>query len=326
MQAVIWTGYGTPEVLKLAEVDKPVPKDHEILVRIHATTVFAGDCEVRNLKIPLLYRLPLRLYAGVRQPKRITILGQELAGVVESAGRNVRRYRAGDHIFASAGFKMGAYAEFICLAEDGVLSTKPAGMTFAEAATVPTGGLEALHFIRRARIQKRESVLINGAGGSIGTFAVQLAREAGAGVTGVDSADKLDMLRSIGADHVVDFAQEDFAKNGATYDVILDVPGKRSFSGVARSLKPNGRYLSANAGLMQLLDGQWATKKDGRQALFGSANQTAADLDFLKGLIEAGKLRSVIDKTFPLEQIVQAHRYVESGKKRGNVVVSVLPA
>ncbi len=207
--------------------------------------------------------------------------------------------------------------------EDGVLATKPTSMTFEEAATVPTGGLEALHFIRQARIQKCENILINGAGGSIGTFAVQLARHLGAHVTAVDSVEKLGMLRSIGAEHVVDYTQEDFAKSTATYDVILDVPGTRSFSGVAGSLKENGRYLSANAGLLQMLAGRWSAKTGGRRAIFGSAQHTAADLVFLKGLIEAGQIRSVIDRRYPLEQIVEAHRYVESGRKKGNVVVNV---
>ncbi len=325
MKAVIWTKYGPPSVLVLADVGKPAPLDHEALVRIHATTVFAGDCEVRNLRIPILYRLPLRLYVGVRKPKRISILGQELAGVIESVGADVRQFKAGDHVVASAGLAMGAYAEYICLREDGVLAIKPAHMTFEEAAAVPTGGLEALHFIRRARIQKGESVLINGAGGSIGTFAVQLAKAEGAVVTAVDSQEKLRMLRSIGADHTVDYVQEDFAKNGEAYDVILDVPGKRSFSGVAKSLKPNGRYLSANAGLLQMLQGRWASKRDGRQAIFGSAHPTAVDLVHLTSLIEAGVLRSVIDRCFPLEQIVQAHQYVESGRKQGNVAITVRP-
>ncbi len=323
MKAVIWTKYGPPDVLQLAEVAKPMPKDHEILVRICAATVFAGDCELRNLNIATLYRLPLRLYVGFRKPRRITILGQELAGVVEAVGKNVRLFKEGDQVFASAGMGMGAYAEFICLSEAGVLAPKPNNMTYEESATVPTGGLEALHMTRQARIQSGQKVLINGAGGSIGTFAVQLAKHAGADVTGVETTEKIDMLRSIGVDHTVDFTQEDFAKNGQTYDVILDVPGKRSFSGVAKSLKESGRYVSANAGLSQMLQGRWSAMAGSRQAVYGSAHQTAADLIYLKALIEAGKIRSVIDRRYSLGQIIEAHRYVETGRKKGNVVIVV---
>jgi 2-desacetyl-2-hydroxyethyl bacteriochlorophyllide A dehydrogenase len=326
MKAVVWTKYGSPDVLQLKEIAKPTPKADEVLIRIYATTVTAGDCEARNLKIPILIRLPMRMYVGLRKPKRITILGQELAGEIEAIGKDVKRFKAGDQIFGTTGLGFGAYAEYICLPEKsamGVLATKPANMTYQEAAAVPTGGLEALHFIRKGNIQRGEKVLIIGAGGSIGTFAVQLAKYFGAEVTGVDSTSKLEMLRSIGADRVIDYTQEDFTRNGQTYDVIFDVMGKSSFSGSVRSLKQNGRYLLGNAGLSQMVRGRWTSIRSSKKVIIGAANQKNQDLLFLKALIEAGKIKSVIDRRYPLEQIVEGHRYVDTGQKKGNVVITL---
>jgi NADPH:quinone reductase-like Zn-dependent oxidoreductase len=330
MKAIVWTKYGSPDVLQLKEIAKPIPKANEVLVKIYATTVTAGDCEARNLKMPILIRLPMRMYVGFRKPKRITILGQELAGEIEAIGKDVKRFRVGDQVFGTTGLGFGAYAEYICLPETsamGVLATKPAHMTYEEAAAVPTGGLEALHFLRKGNTLasvRGEKVLIIGAGGSIGTFAVQLARYFGAEVTGVDSTSKLEMLRSIGADHVIDYTQEDFTRNGETYDVIFDVPGKSSYSRSIKSLKQNGRYLLANAGLSQMLRGPWTSMRSSKKVIFGAANQKTEDLIFLRDLFEAGQIKAVIDRCYPLEQIAEAHRYVEAGNKKGNVSITVM--
>jgi len=325
LKAVVWTKYGPPDGLQLREVNKPTPKDNEILIRIVATTVTAGDCEMRSLKLPILFRLPMRIYMGFRKPKNI-ILGQELAGEIEAVGKDVKQFKKGDQVFATTGFGFSAYAEYKCLPEVpkmGVLAIKPFNMTFEEAAAVPTGGLEALHFIRKGNIQSGQKVLIIGAGGSIGTFAVQLAKYFGADVTGVDSTGKLDMLRSIGADHVIDYLQEDFTKSGETYDVIFDVMGKGSYSGCVSSLTQNGRYLLGNPGLTQIVRERWTTMRSNKKVIIGAATQKTEDLLFLKKLIEAGKIKSVIDRCYPLEQTPEAHRFVDTGQKKGNVVITV---
>lgn len=326
MKAIIWTQYGSPDVLQLREVAKPVPKDNEVLIKVHATTVTAGDCEARSLKFPLWFSLPMRLFVGLTKPTRITILGQEFAGEIEAIGKDVKRFKSGDQVFGTAGFSFGTHAEYKCLpaqTEMAALAIKPANMTDEEAAAVPVAGLEALHFIRQANIQRGESVLIIGAGGSIGTFAIQLARYFGAEVTGVDRAEKLDTMRAIGADHIIDYTREDFTQNGQSYDVILDVTGKSSFSGSIRSLRPEGRYLVLNAGLTQILGGRWVSLTSSKKVITGTASQKTEELIFLKELIEAGKLKAVIDRRYPLEQVAEAHRYVETGLKKGNVVITV---
>jgi len=323
MKAIVWTKYGSPDVLQLKEVEKPTPKDNEVLIKTVATTVTAGDCEVRGLKLPLWPRLPLRIYVGLRKPKRITILGQELAGEIEAVGKNVNQFKVGDSVFAATGFGMGAYAEYKCLPQDGALAIKPVNLSYEEATTVPVGGLEALHFLRKANIQRGQKVLINGAGGSIGTIGVQLAKHFGAEVTAVDSAEKLDMLCSIGADHVIDYTQEDFTQNGQIYDVILDVVGKSSFSRSVRSLNKNGFYLIANPSLSKKIRGARISKRSGKSVLLDAADHRAEDLVFLKELVEAGKLKSVIDRRYPLDETAEAHRYVETGRKTGNVVIAL---
>lgn len=309
-------------MLQLREVEKPTPKEDEVLIKIHAATVTAGDCEVRSLKFPIWFRLPMRIYAGLRRPKRITILGQELAGEIDAVGRKVTKFKKGDQVFAATFFRLGAYTEYTCLPETYPV-LKPANMTYEEAATIPTGGINGLHFLRTANVQSGQKVLINGAGGSIGTYAVQIAKSFGAEVTAVDSAEKSAMLRSIGADNVIDYTQEDFTMSGETYDVIIDVVGKSSFSRSIRALKPNGRYVLGNPSLSGMIRGRWTSMVSDKKVIFEPARYRAEDYTLLKGLIEAGKIKSVIDRRYPLEQTAEAHKYVEKGYKKGNVVITV---
>ncbi|MBZ0281129.1 MAG: NAD(P)-dependent alcohol dehydrogenase [Anaerolineae bacterium] len=326
MKAVVWTKYGSPDGLLLKEVEKPTPKDNQVLIKVHAATVTAGDCELRSLKLPVWFSLPLRLYWGVRKPKRTIILGQELSGEIEAVGKDVTQFRKGDQVFGTTGLGFGAYAEYKCLtvaADEGALAIKPDNMTHEEAAAVPVAGFEAWHFLGQANIQPGQKVLIMGAGGSIGTFAVQLARHFGAEVTGVDRAEKLNMLRSIGAAHVIDYTKEDFTQNGETYDVIFDVVGKSSFPRTIKSLKQNGYYLLANAPLSLLIRGRWIARNSSKKVIMGTSTQKPEDLMLLKELIEAGKIKAVIDRRYPLEQVAEAHRYVDTGHKQGNVVITV---
>jgi len=328
MKAIVWTKYGAPDGLQLREVAKPTPKDNEVLIKVHAATASTADTELRRLKLPLLFAIPLRLYLGLRKPTRITILGTEFAGEIVSAGKDVTRYKPGDQVFGYTGLGMGTYAEYMCLSEKpsglaGVLEKKPVNMRYEEAAAVPFGGLEALHSLRKANIQRGQKVLIVGAGGSIGTYAVQLAKHYGAEVTGVDKPGKLEMVRSIGADHVIDYTQEDFTKSGQTYDVILDTIGKSSFSGSLRSLKENGTYLNANPGLLGGVRMRWASKRSSKKVIPWTAGYTTNNLLALKELIEAGTIKAIIDRRYPLEQTAEAHRYVEQGHKKGNVVITL---
>lgn len=328
MKAIVWTKYGSPDGLQLQEIEKPVPRDNEVLVKVHATTVTAGDCEMRRLQLPLMLSFPMRLYAGLLKPKRIPILGQELAGEIEEVGKDVKSFKKGDQIFGTTGFGFGAYVEYICLPEEpndmqGAIALKPANLSYEEAAAVPTAGFEALHFIRKANIQPGKKVLIIGAGGSIGTFSIQLARHFGAEVTGVDSPDKLDLLRSLGAHHVIDYTRGDYTENRELYDLIIDVVGKRSVARRLKLLKPDGYYFLAFAGLSDILLGRWVSLTSSKKLKIESSAQKKEDLISLKELIEAGKLKSIIGRTFPLEQTAEAHRYVESGQKKGNVAITV---
>ena len=328
MKAIVWTKYGSPDGLQLREVEKPTPKDNEILIKIHAASVIAGDCEMRRLELPLMLSFPVRLYAGFLKPKRITVLGQELAGEVVEVGNNVTSYKAGDQVFGTTGFKFGTYAEYICLLEkpdsaQGTLASIPANLTYEQAAAVPTAGLEALHFVRRANIQPGKKVLIVGAGGSIGTFSVQLAKHFGAEVTGVDSTDKLDMLRSLGANHVIDYTKGDYTQSAETYDLIIDVVGKGSVSRRLKLLKEGGYYFLAYAGLSHILLSAWTAMTGNRKLKIESSTQKKEDLMFLKELLETGKIKSIIDRSYPLEQTAEAHRYSETGQKKGNIVLTV---
>jgi NADPH:quinone reductase-like Zn-dependent oxidoreductase len=314
-------------VLQFKEIEKPTPKDNEVLIKIHATTVTAGDCELRRLDLPIYFALPLRLWVGPIRPKENTIPGTELAGEIEAVGQDVRQLKVGDEVFGSVGMGLGANAEYVCLpaepGEMGGVTLKPANMTYEEAATVPFGGRDALHFLRKASVKAGDRVLINGAGGSIGTFGVQLAKHFGAEVTAVDSAPKLDMLRSIGADHVIDYTQEDFTRAGETYDVIFDVVGKASFSGCIRSLEGDGRYPIANPRIPHIVRGLWTSMRGSKRVITQVSSPRTEDLVYLRELVEAGKLVSVIDRRYPLGQTAEAHRYVETGQKQGNVVISV---
>ncbi|RIK31051.1 MAG: NAD(P)-dependent alcohol dehydrogenase [Chloroflexi bacterium] len=323
MKAVVYEAYGPPTVLKLVEVAKPTPKANEVLVKVSATTVTAGDIRMRSFTVPLSYWLPARIALGFRKPKN-TILGMELAGEIEAVGKDVKRFQPGDQVFAST-FEhgCGAYAEYKCLPEDGLLAIKPASLTCEEAATLPIGGRTALYFLRAANIQPGQKVLIYGASGSVGTFAVQLARYFGAEVTGVCSTANMALVRSLGAAKVIDYIQEDFAKNGVRYDVIFDTVGKASFSDCLRSLKQDGTYLQAVSAPGISLRMQWAALTGHKRMVGGGPPPKSEDLVFLQDLVVTGQLKPVIDRSYPLAQMVEAHRYVDTGRKKGNVVITV---
>ncbi len=328
MKAIVWTKYGPPDALQLKEVETPTPGENEVLIKVHAATASTADTEFRRLKLPLFFAFFLRLYLGFLKPTRIKILGTEFAGEIVSVGKEVTQYTPGDQVYGYTGLGMGTYAEYLCLSEKpsalaSVMAKKPVNITYEEAAALPFGGLEALHSLRRANIQRGQKVLIVGAGGSIGTYSVQLAKHYGAEVTGVDKAGKLDMLRSIGADHVIDYTKEDFTRNGQTYDVILDTFGKSPFSRSLRSLKGNGTYLNANPGLFGGLWMRWFSKNGGKRVITWTAGYTVDNLNALKKLVEAGIIKPVIDRGYPLEQTAEAHRYVDTGQKKGNVVITM---
>jgi len=325
VRAILCTAYGSPDVLELRDVPEPVPKRNEVLVRIRATTVSAADCELRRFDFAAWVWLPMRLAFGICRPRR-PVLGQELAGDVESVGEDVGSFAKGDRVFAATGIGLGAHAEYICLRENpqtGAIATMPTNLSYEEAAAIPYGGGEAWQFLRKADVRSGQLVLVNGAGGSFGTFAVQLAKVLGAHVTAVDSASKLEMLRMIGADRVIDYSKEDFTDGTETYDVIFDVVRGSRSGRMVGSLNENGCLLMANPGLLQIVRAMWASKRGKKRVLFAASSGTGKDLIRLRGLIEEGKLHPVIERRFPLEQIVEAHRYAESGQKLGNVVVTV---
>ena len=310
MKAIVCTKYGPPGVLQLREVEKPAPRNNEVLIRIHAAAVTVSDCLVRSGKVNILLWIPMRMFVGFRRPRR-PILGLEMAGEIEAAGRDVKRFKAGDQVMAFAGKRFGAYAEYACLPEDGLcmpsdslVALKPSNATYEEAAAVPSRGTLALYFLRKGSIQNGQRVLIYGASGGVGTFAVQLARHFGAEVTGVCSTANLELVKSLGADKVVDYTREDFTNRGESYDLIFDAVGKRYSSRLQykRALNPNGKYVSVDDGTPKI---------------------RVEDLVALKELIEAGKIKPVIDRTYPLEQVAEAHKYVDKRHKKGNVVITV---
>jgi NADPH:quinone reductase-like Zn-dependent oxidoreductase len=299
MKAIVCTKSGPPDVLQLREVDKPLPRENEVLVRVHAATVVIGDVILRKLH-PLFF-LPLQLFGM----KRKRIPGHELAGEIETVGKQVKRFKIGDRVFGTTtGLRVGANAEYVCLPEKwqaGVLATMPSNLTYEQAAAVPVGGMTALYILKKANIQSGQKVLIYGASGSVGTFAVQIAKHYGAEVTGVCSTANVELVKSLGADRVIDYVKEDFTKSGQSYDVIFDAVRKTSYTHSKGALKEKGVYLSVRS----------------------STSEKVENLIFLKELIEAGKIRSIIDRCYPLEQTAEAHRYVEAGHKKGNVVINV---
>jgi NADPH:quinone reductase-like Zn-dependent oxidoreductase len=319
MKAIVYKKYGPPEVLKLQEVEKPVPGDNEILIKIYATTVTSGDARMRRAD-PFL----TRLFNGLFVPKKITVLGNELAGKVEAIGKNVKMFRTGDEVFGQAGLSLGANAEYICLPENGSLAIKPANLTYEEAASIPFGGSTSLHFLNKANIIKGQKVLVYGASGSLGTAAIQLAGYFGAEVTGICSTANLELVKSLGADRVIDYTKEDFTKSGQTYDIIFDTIGTSPFSGCIKSLNEKGIYLRAvHMTLLPVIRGLLTSMLSSKRVIGGLAIERKENIVFLKDLIESGKFKPVIDRIYPFEQIAEAHRHVDAGHKKGNVVVKV---
>ncbi len=322
MKAIVYERYGPPEVLQLKEIEKPAPKDNEVLIKTHATTVTSGDWRVRSLNVPVGFGLIMRLVFGFSKPKQ-PILGTELAGVVESVGKDVRNFKVGDQVFAFSDAAMGCHAEYKCMPVDGAVALKPPNLTYDEAAALSFGGTTALDFFRRGKLQRGERVLINGASGGVGTAAVQLARHFGADVTGVCSSANVELVRSLGASHVIDYTKEDFTQSGETYDVIVDTVGTAPFSRSKASLKEGGRLLMVLGGLPDMLQIPWVSMTSSKKVIAGPAAGRAEDLRFLAGLAEAGAFKPVIDRRYPFEKIAEAHRYVDTGRKKGNVVITL---
>ena len=327
MKAVICEKYGPPEVLKLKEVDKPIPKDHELLIKVHATSVNAADCNVRGLTyIPTGLGLLAKLMLGFNKPK-ISITGSVFAGVIEALGKDVKNFKQGDEVFGTSP-ELGAYAEYMCRSEKGAIGKKPENISFEQAATIPYGALTALYFLRdMAKIRKGQKVLIKGASGGVGVYAVQLAHYFGAEVTGICSTDNIEFVKSLGADKTIDYTKEDFTQNDEKWDIIFDiVVGKTSFSSCKNSLNSGGFYLAVAGGINDMMQMIWTSIIGGKKVVFGggTASEKTENLVFLKELIEAGKLKPIVDKKFPLEEIVEAHRYVESGHKKGNIAISLV--
>lgn len=322
MKAIVYTKYGPPDVLQLKEIEKPIPKDNEILVKVKATTVTVADIRSRSFTVPPAFWLPARITLGFKQPKK-EILGMELAGIVESVGKDVKRFKEGDQVFAASLVGFGAYAEYKCLQEDGPVTIKPSNITYEEAAAIPIGARTALFFLRKANIQRGQKVLVYGASGSVGSYAVQLAKYLEAEVTGVCSTSNLELVKSLGADKVIDYIIEDFSSNDESYDVIFEAVNKSSFTDCMKLLKKDGTYINVTEPLpnARMLWTQLTTSK--KLLLSRNSPETAEALNFLKELVESGKLKVVIDRSYAFNEIIEAHRYVEKGHKKGNVVITV---
>lgn len=320
MKAIVYDRYGPPEVLRIGEVPKPVPKDNEVLIKIRATTVTSGDWRLRSLNVPVGFKLISRLIFGIRRPKQ-PILGTELAGIVEAMGKDVTAFKVGNPVFAFSGAHMGCYAEYKCIREDGPVAIKPTDLTFEEAAALSFGGTTALHFLRKAKLQSGQKVLINGASGGVGTAMVQLAKHFGAEVTGVCSGANVDMVKSLGADRVIDYTREDFTKSGEPYDVIVDTAGTAPYSRSRKSLRAGGRLVLVLSGLPDILRIPWVSLTSNKKVIAGPAAEKPEDVRLLSELAEAGRFTPVIDRRYSFERIVEAHRYVDAGHKKGNVVI-----
>ena len=319
MKAIVFTKYGSPDVLQLKEVVKPAPKENEVLIKIYVTTVTSGDCRMRKAD-----PFAVRFFNGLTRPKKVTILGNELAGEIEAVGKDVKLFKKGDQVFGQAGMSLGTNAGYICLPEDGALAIKPVNLTYEEAASIPFGGSTALHFLRKGNIGSRQKVLIYGASGSVGTAAVQLAKYFGAEVTGVCSTVNVELVKFLGADKVIDYTKEDFTKNGQNYDIIFDTTGKSPFSGCVKTLKQKGIYLRAvHMTVPSIVRGLWTSMTSSKKVIGGVATERKENLDFLKELIEDKKLKPVIDRSYSFDQIAEAHRYVDKGHKKGNVSIRV---
>ncbi len=323
MKAIVYTKYGSPDVLQIKEVEKPTPKEDEVLIKVHAAEVTKADCEMRSFNFPVKwFWLPMRVAFGLTKPKK-QVLGGYFAGEVESVGKDVSKFKTGDQVFGSTQLRLGAYGEYVCLPDSYTLVSKPFNVSFEEAAAVPLGGLNALHFMRKANIQNGEKVLINGAGGSIGTFGVQIAKSMGAEVTAVDSAIKEEMLRRIGADHFIDYTKEDFTKSSKTYDVIFSMVANTSYSKCVKALNPKGRYLMANPRISDMLRSILTSMFTDKTAIFVFAGEKEEELLALKEMIEEGKIKSIVDKIYSFEQVAEAHRRVETEQRLGTIVISV---
>ena len=326
MKAIGYEKYGSPDVLQVKTVEKPVPKDDEILIKIHAAEVTKADCEMRRLDFQVQWlRLPMRIALGITAPKK-KILGGYFSGEVESVGKNVAGFKEGDHVFGAAKLRLGAHAEYMCLPASYTIVPKPQNTSFEEAAAAPLGGLNALHFLRRANIQKGETVLVNGAGGSIGIFGVQIAKAWGAEVTAVDGSHKENLLRHIGADYFIDYTKENFTKRGRTYDVILNMVAKQSYTECVRALNPKGRYLMANPKLSDMLRSFLTALLTDRKAIFAFAAETREELITIKEMIEQGQIKPAIDRIYSFEQAADAHRRVEAEQRLGAVIISTQSA